>query len=176
LLVVHGDGWSKWHSQHTCDFKELSQKVIQMLKSKVNEKNCGQMFEFYILAHVIDVEFFGMLKKYMESASPVELCLIFKTCQEKNGGMLKDVVELMMGKMKKENCSEWLCALEEGEIDDKGLWDKLGSCMTTEIRQLWNTCQKRIAKISEEMLAGENEIMKLKKRVASLENLPSGKK
>ena len=52
----------------------------------------------------------------------------------------------MSAKMNKETSSAWLAALDEHEIDDQTLWEKLGSTMNPDTFHLWNIFQAKLSK------------------------------
>jgi len=114
------------------------------LKEMVNEKNCSQMLDFYLSAHLEDGDFLNKLQKSMSTSDPNNLCSIYLSCREKNPNMLKHVVQWMSAKMNKETSSAWLAALDEHEIDDQTLWEKLGSTMNPDTFHLWNIFQAKL--------------------------------
>lgn len=104
------------------------------------------MLDFYLSAHLEDGDFLNKLQKSMSTSDPNNLCSIYLSCREKNPNMLKHVVQWMSAKMNKETSSAWLAALDEHEIDDQTLWEKLGSTMNPDTFHLWNIFQAKLSK------------------------------
>jgi hypothetical protein len=134
-----------YHLCNQSNFKDLTQKIINNLKSLMDEANCSKMLDFYLSAHLEDMDFLSKLQNYMKSSTPNDLCSIYLTCREKNPNMLKQVMEWMTSKMNKDTSSSWIAALDEHGIDDPKVWDALGSTMNPDTFNLWNIFQNKIS-------------------------------
>jgi hypothetical protein len=116
-----------YHLLKQSDFHDLANTVVTSLKGKMNEKNCSKMMDFYFSAQVEDPEFLTKIQEYTKTGGPSSLCEIYVLCESKNPTMLKQVIQTMVSAIKQENSSAWLAALDEHEIDDQTVWEKLGT-------------------------------------------------
>jgi hypothetical protein len=139
-----------YHLLKKSDFHDLANIVVTALKATMNETNYTKMMDFYFPEHVDDLECLIKIQEYAKTGGPRSLCEIYVLCKTNNSSMLKQVIQYMVAAIKQENSSSWLAALDEHEIDDQSLWEKLGTTMNPDTFHMWNIFQNKLAKANSE--------------------------
>jgi hypothetical protein len=135
-----------YHLLNQSNFNDLSDDVLDMLERMMDKNNYNKMMDFYLSGQLDDSTFLSKVQQYMKSGSPNSLCEIYLSCQTKNPSMLKQVRQSIVVAINQENSSSWLAALDEHEIDDQTLWEKLGTIMNPDTFHLWNIFQTKLSK------------------------------
>jgi hypothetical protein len=116
------------------------------LKFQINGKTCSKILDFYFDTNLEDDEFWDKIQECMKTSTPQDLCSIYLKCRERNPNLIKHVLNWMVFQMNKETSSSWLAVLDEHEIDDQTLWEKLGTTMNPDTFHLWNMFQNKVTK------------------------------
>lgn len=157
-----------YHIFKQSEFDDLARQVIVVLKSVLDESNCMSIFEFYVAAHLDDSSLLSMLQNAMKTKSPFDLCSIYITSREKNPEFLKSSQNWILSAMTKESSSAWLSALDDHQIDDPLIWEKLESTMNSDTFHIWNIFQTKLTKTSDIMESQAVKITDLQAEVMSL--------